>query len=91
MNTSKANLRQMSAEQLVDFSVAIDRHPVSEARRLFPDRQKGYVRAAKDLSNWAWNRQAELTCRRTGDQTGEQIYGKICKDIYLSLPTWAKF
>lgn len=60
------------------------------ARELFPDRPKGYRRAADSLSHYAWNKLTAMECRMRGDITAAVIYEDICDRIYAALPEWAR-
>lgn len=61
------------------------------AREWFPDRPKGYVRATRDIGNYAANKASAMRCRTVGDILGAQIYELICERIYSQLPNWAKW
>ena len=61
------------------------------ARRLFPERPEGYVRATTLLSAYASNKATAMDCRRRGDITAASVYESICESIYNRLPTFARW
>jgi hypothetical protein len=65
--------------------------PVAQARRIFPTKPKGYVEAARDLRNAAWNALTARQCRKRGDIQGALMYEGITDRIYNKLPAWAKW
>jgi hypothetical protein len=85
------NLDCMSYEELRSFAVAVGSAPVKTARELFPDRQRGYVRAALKLKGYAWNKLTAIACRQRGDIEAAMVYENICDRIYDDLPEFAKW
>jgi hypothetical protein len=63
----------------------------NRAARFFPDKPRGYVRALRDLCNYASNKSAAMLCRERGDIAGAQIYESICERIYSGLPPFARW
>lgn len=57
--------------------------PISEARKYFPSRPKGYVRVFKDLGNYASNMATYLRCYK-------KTYLDITKRIEADLPEYGK-
>jgi len=91
MNTP--NLDDCSQEERIAFCDAFPvsgRVPRTLAARMFPDKPKGYVRAAEQLRAYAWNRRTAYECRMRGDIIAALIYERICDSIYLRLPAFAR-
>lgn len=65
--------------------------PIATARKLFPTRPRGYVRATKDLGNYAVNKATAMRCRLDGGINTALIFEDICDTIYDRLPEYAKW
>lgn len=65
--------------------------PISFAKQLFPLRPKGYVRATKDLGNYASNKAVAMDLRLKGQIQGALSYEAICERIYNQLPEYARW
>jgi hypothetical protein len=61
------------------------------AELLFDGRHKGYMRAAKDVANYAANKAAAMRCRLSGDVQTALMYEGICNRIYDKLPSYARW
>lgn len=72
-----------TAQELMDLWYDIESHPVTMGRELFPDQPEGYVRATKDIGNWAANRATHMTCWK-------RVYREIYNNIEENLPKYAK-
>ena len=64
--------------------------PIALARQLFPNREKGYVRATKMLGCYASNKATAISCRLNGQIDSALMYEGICDRIYNELPDWAR-
>lgn len=94
-HATNLNLDAMPREALIEFAMVVGGGSATTtwrraARRLFPDRPKGYVNAASALRNYAWNRATAIRCRERGDIPAALVYETICNHIYDALPGWAK-
>lgn len=89
---TELNLDCMPIEELQSFAVACGtcRCSLDAARRLFPDRPRGYRRAATQLSSYAWNKLTAMRCRGRGEINTALVYERICDRIYSQLPPFAK-
>jgi hypothetical protein len=87
------NLDGMSSEELHQFMrwVGNGVRPIAAAKELFPQREAGFVRATKDLRNYAWNKITAMACRVDGRIDAALAYERICDRIYAELPEWAKW
>jgi len=91
------NLDCMESDDLRSFAVSltvgIASHgtPIRRAREIFPERPKGYSRAAKDLGNYAWNKLIAMELRRQGRISRAIGYEDICERIYSDLPEFARW
>lgn len=58
MTLADLNLDAMPVEAVEEFchTAGYGVRPIALATQLFPDRPKGYVRATKDIRNYAWNK-----------------------------------
>jgi hypothetical protein len=65
--------------------------PISFARQLFRNAPKGYVRATKDLGNYASNKATAMQCRLDGKINSALMYEEICDRIYDGLPDYARW
>lgn len=61
------------------------------AAELFGGSHVGYIRAAKDLANYASNKGAAIGCRTQGDTSRALMYEGICDKIYAGLPDFARW
>ena len=83
-------IQAWSNEQLWDLWSWTRYRPVRSARAMFPDRPKGYVRAAHDLGNWASNFATMVRCRQEGKIKEAVMYCDILQRIWNKLPEYAK-
>lgn len=94
LNTDTAmelNLDSETPEMLWEFWKRTNSvRPISFAKQLFPNREKGYVRATKDLGCYASNKATAMSCRLEGKIDSAIVYENICDRIYNELPSWAK-
>ena len=81
----------MDADALWDFWKQTQQSCRQTARRLFPDRPRGYVRATADLGNYAADKATALRQRAQGDIPTAQTYETICERIYDRLPDYARW
>ena len=90
---SVPNLDCETLEGLKAFGTTfgMGRNRIREARNLFPRRPKGYVRAARDLGNYAQNKYVAVLLRLQGNISGATLYEVYCDRIYSRLPTWARW
>ncbi len=86
MKTGK--LDTLDRDDLMSFWSRVHRHPVREARKLFPKRPKHYVKATTGLAAYASNRTAMLSCKKRGDARGTLVYQRICDIIRDDLPAY---
>lgn len=89
--TGAPNFDAMSAAELWEFWSSCNRHPNRRAAALFPERPVGYVRALKDLRNYAANTAAARSCRERGDIDSALLYERIADGIYNKLPAFARW
>ncbi len=85
------NFDAMTRAELSKFDVEVRYNPIRTARGLFPLRQPGYVRAARDLANYASNKAAAMLCREIGTIDSALMYEGICDRIYDGLPDFARW
>lgn len=85
------NLDAHTAEELITFWALAYAHPVIVARRLFPHRPAGYVRATETLSYYANNKATAMRCRENGKIQTALVYEHACDISYDRLPDWAKW
>jgi hypothetical protein len=86
------NLDGMIIEELMEFwNHAHSVRPIALARQLFPNAPKGYVRATKDLGNYASNKATAMQCRLDGKIDAALSYEAIAERIYNELPEYAKW
>jgi hypothetical protein len=92
MTIDDMNLDAMSGDDLMAiWSKSNSVKPVSFARELFPTKPKGYVRATKDLGNYASNKATAMQCRLAGNIQTAIMYEDIADRIYDNLPEYAKW
>src|SRR5438552_9983155 len=85
------NLDSECEEDLWAFWKRTNRtRPIAFARQLFPNREKGYVRATKNLGHYAANKATAQQCRLEGNIETARSYETICDRIYTELPSFAK-
>lgn len=86
------NLDAQSIDDLWEFWKETNSvRPIRFARRLFPDRPKGYVAVTRDIGCYASNRATAMKCRLEGKIQIAIQYEDICERIYQRLPQWAKW
>lgn len=66
-------------------------HPVAEARRLFPDRPEGYLRAARTRKHYTANKATAVGLRLAGKVAEALQYEAICDRLYAELPEFARW
>jgi hypothetical protein len=81
----------MDADALWDFWKQTQQTCRPTARRLFPDRPRGYVQATANLGNYAANKATALRQRAQGNIAAAQTYETICERIYDQLPDYARW
>lgn len=84
------NLDSMTTDELRAFVSYLHSEPIHAARGLFPNRPAGYVKAARILSQYAWNAIFARNYRRDGDIVGAVYCETACDRLYNSLPDFAK-
>lgn len=85
------NLDAMPSDELMRFWNVWQRPTRNGAELLFDGRHKGYIRAAKDVANYASNKATAMQCRLRGDIQTALMYEGICERIYQSLPEFARW
>jgi hypothetical protein len=86
------NLDGVAPSELWEFWSATNSvRPIRMARRLFPDRPKGYVAVTRNLGCYASNRATAMKCRAEGKISIALDYEAICDRIYDRLPEYAKW
>jgi hypothetical protein len=86
--------RTWRTEELMSFWACVNFSPGACARAVFPDKHKGYVRATRDLANYASNLAARETCRDRGDKNGVKVYQHamdLCEDGFIFFTRPPKF
>ena len=91
IETGAPNLDAMERGELMEFWQATNVTPVTEARRLFPERPAGYVSATKNLGHYAANKATAMRCRLAGRPDSALQYEAICDRIYSDLPEFARW
>lgn len=74
-----------SADDLWTFWATATRHPVATARKLFPNRPKGYVRITRDLAAMAANLATAKDLRKRGQIGRAAVYEGIADRIYQDM------
>lgn len=74
-------------DALMRFWASVNFSPVVCARAIFRARPDGYVRATRDLANYASNRATALQCRENGQDAFAYEYAMDL--IYDRLPCYA--
>lgn len=85
------NFDAMTIDELRAFWREFDSNRTTTARKIFPYGNKGYVRAVKDMANYAINKLTAMKCRQRGDIVNAQAYEDVCDKIYEGLPEYAKW
>ena len=85
------NLDGIDSDELWDLHKRLRQRLVVEARKLFPDRPEGYVRAARTLKNYAANKATAMTLRADGKIATARTYERICQRLYGDLPEFARW
>lgn len=85
------NLDGIDKDDLWDLHNRLHKHPVIEARKLFPCRPRGYVVAARTLSHCAANKATAMGLRLTGKIAEALTYEAICERLYDELPDFARW
>jgi hypothetical protein len=84
------NLDSMTRDELLAFAQVYSRPQRVRAQHLVGHRP-GYIRAVKDLANYASNKATAMYCRERGDINGAMMYESICDRIYNKLPQFARW
>jgi hypothetical protein len=85
------NLDCMTADALTSFWQQYRKPSRKMAADLFGGTPEGYIRAAKDVANYASNKATAMQCRMRGDMQAAGIYERICERIYEDLPEFARW
>lgn len=85
------NLDGMDAGDLMQFWSKFHHAGPKLASELFPDRPRGYVKAAHALANYAANKATAMKCRKDGKIAEAQMYEGICGRIYEELREFARW
>jgi hypothetical protein len=86
------NLDSLDESTLLELGRAsLGVRPIKQARLVFPDRPKDYVRTFKSLRNYAMNKAVAMQLRRAGKIERAQEYESICETIYNLLPEDARW
>lgn len=85
------NLDGIDSDKLWDLHNRLRRHLLVEARNLFPDRPRGYIRAARTLRNYASNKATAMKLRAEGKVSTAMMYEAICDRLYGELPDFARW
>lgn len=83
------NLDNLDIEGLQDFlsSFPVTGHPgIKNARRLCPDRRKGYVGIARDVRAYTWHKITAMKLRLEGSIEVALRYEAICDRMYQHIP-----
>ena len=85
------NLDGIDSDELWDLHKRLRQRLVAEARKLFPDKPEGYVRAARTLRNYAANKATAMTLRAEGKIATALTHERICQRLYGDLPEFARW
>lgn len=86
------NLDAMADDDLEAFAVKYERAARRKhARVMFPEAERGHVRALESLGHYARNLLTVRQCRIRGDIISAQNYETICEGIYTRLPAFARW
>jgi hypothetical protein len=85
------NLDATDKDELWDLHERLRQHLVAEARKLFPDRPEGYLRAARTLKHYAANKATAMKLRAEGKISTALTYESICERLYDGLPDFARW
>ena len=85
------NLDATDKDELWDLHERLRQHLVAEARKLFPDKPQGYVRAARTMKNYAANKATAMGLRLAGKVSTAMTYEAICDRLYKQLPEFARW
>lgn len=85
------NLDVMEETELREFANNATQRSIVTARKLFPERQPGFVNATRMLGHYAWNKLTAMNLRKQGHVDRALTYEKICDGIYGRLPQFAKW
>ena len=85
------NLDATDIDDLRAFHDRLRKHLVAEARKLFPDRPQGYLRAARTLKHYASNKATAMELRLAGKINDALTYEGICDRLYSQLPDFARW
>lgn len=85
------NLDAMDQAELSALHQRLSQHPVTEARTLFPERPKGYIKAARRLGCYAINKATAMKLRLDGKIVAALRYEGICERLYQQLPDFARW
>ena len=85
------NLDGIDKDELWHLHNLLRQHPLAEARRWFPDRPRGYLRAARTLKHYAANKATAMGLRLAGKVADALQYEGICDRLYKQLPEFARW
>ena len=85
------NLDSLNKDALWTFWREHDHASRQKAAFLFPEQPKGYIRATRDLANYAANKATAMACRAGGRIAVAQDYERMCDSIYYRLPDFAQW
>lgn len=90
-DTGAPNLDAMPRSELAEWAAAIARRPLNMARKLFPAKPAGYVKATRDLLAYADNLIEAQCFRERGAIAAAIEYEAVCERIYKKLPSFARW
>lgn len=85
------NLDATDKDDLWTLHERLRKHLVAEARKLFPERPEGYLRAARTLKHYAANKATAMGLRLAGKIADALRYEAICERLYGELPDFARW
>ena len=85
------NLDALDISELWSIYNDIREFPWKTARKFFPTRPIGYIKAIESLSYYTANKATAMKCRLDGKIATALIYESICDTIYGRLPEWARW
>lgn len=91
MRNNAPNFDVMSAPDLRLFAQSYGSKSRKKAADIFPDKPKGFIRAARNCAHYAYNKATAIDCRLRGEIKVALEYEAICDRIYKDLPAWARW
>lgn len=86
MNNNVPNLDEMTEQELRQLFRDTFQRRLETARKFFPDRPKGYSKAAKEIGTYAYAKATALRLRDVGETHRAEKQEAYCKLIYLRMP-----